>query len=352
MSTLTAEAERHAQPITTRYSLRTVERSWGLLFISPWIIGFILFVAFPMVASLYLSFTDFDLSKNATPNWVGLDNYTQMFGLEFKTISGPTQDTSKLYDPGYAELGRIGNIAIGAHDPLFWKSLKVTLLYAVIALPTSLFVALGLALLTNLRLPFMTVFRTIFYVPYVLPAVASAVIFLQMLNRDIGWVNIIPRSLGLPAPDWLNNEQLVLPGLAMLALWGVGNAMIIYLAGLQGVPTELYEAARVDGANPFVCMVRITLPMISPVILYNLVIGLITTFQYFTQAYVLTQGRGTPNYAAYFFNMHLYNEAFVYGKMGYASAMSWFLLVLVVAITAFVFATSGKWVFYAGGRRS
>jgi len=214
-----------------------------------------------------------------------------------------------------------------------------------------LVMALILALLTNLPLPGVRIFRTIFYLPYVVPAVASGLIFQQILNRDVGWLNVVLSTLGVSKPNWLNDENLVLPALALIGLWGVGNAMLLYLAGLQGVPTELYEASKIDGANGVQRLFSITLPMISPVILYNLVIGLITTFQYFTTAYIIGGTTGNPNYSTLFYNLYLYNQAFVYTDMGYASAMAWVLLLIVIAITALVFATSRNWVFYAGAQR-
>jgi multiple sugar transport system permease protein len=335
-----------------KYSMRQVEISWGYLFISIWIVGFILFAAFPMAASLYLSFTDYTLGSEG--HWVGTSNYRELLSLEFKPVA-PGQSPDSVLSPGYLSIGTIPgtNTVVGATDPFFWKSLRVTLYFALLALPSSMAIALMLAVLTNLKLPLIKFYRTLYYIPSLIPAIAGAIIFRSVLSKDIGWLNISLGWLGIRGPDWLNDERLVLPGLAILGLWGVGNAMIIYLGGLQGVPTELYEAAKVDGAHAFRRFWSITLPFISPVILYNLVTGLIGTFQYFTVAYILTNGDGRPNYATYFYNIYLYKMGFAFGggQMGMASAMAWILLVIVVMITAVVFGTSGNWVFYAGGRR-
>jgi len=344
---VTTNPARHPRSI-----MRRIESVWGFVFIMPWIIGFLLFTGFPMVASLYLSFTDYKITDNQPANWIGLTNYRQMLSLEFKTLSSTDQKSESVLTAGYSELLRVNTLVIGASDPLFWKSIKVTLLYAVLSLPLSLFAALGLALLMNLKLPGIMFYRTIIYLPSVIPAVASAIVLQQILNRDIGWLNLLLSKFGITGPDWINDERYIMPALVLITLWGVGQAMVIYLAGLQGVPSELYEAAKVDGANGFVRLRRITLPLISPVILYNLVIGLIGTFQYFTTAYVLTQGLGTPNYSTYFYNMYLFKRAFAFTDMGYASAMAWVLVVIVTIITAVVFTTSGNWVFYAGSRKS
>jgi multiple sugar transport system permease protein len=349
-----AIAGSRAQPVPAvrRFSLRRIEVFWGLLFISPWIVGFLVFVAFPMLASLYLSCTDYKIGVDNT-NWIGLQNYSRLLSLEVRQLDRADQPASDVLSRGYQELFRIGQTVVGATDTDFWRSMKVTLLFAVISLPVSQVLALALALLTNMRLPFVKLYRTIFYLPFVVPAIAGAIIFQQVLNRDVGWLNALLKVLGIPGPDWLTDERLVLPALALIGLWGIGNAMIIYLAGLQGVPTELYEAAEVDGANAAGRFFHITLPMITPVILYNLVIGLINTFQYFTVAYALTIGTslGAPNKATYFYNLYLYQATFAYSNVSYGSAMAWILLMIVVAITAIVFVTSGRWVFYAGAVR-
>lgn len=351
MATLSAEGGAALATKPKLRSLRKVEISWGFLFITPWIIGFLLFTIFPMLASLYLSFTNYNITSNKPLDWVGMGNYSKMLSLQVKTLESDTQSSAAVLSPGYSELFRIGKTVIGATDPFFWKSIKVTLFFGIIALPTTLVMALGIAALVNLPIPAVKIYRTLFYLPSVVPAVAGALIMQQMYNRDIGWVNAGLKLVGIEGPNWLGDERFVMPALVLIGLWGIGNAMIIYLAGLQGVPTELYEAAKVDGANAFLRFRRITLPMLSPVILYNLIIGLIGTFQYFTTAYVLTNGRGDPNYGTYFYNLYLFKEAFAFQEMGYASAMAWILLLIVVVITATVFLTSGNWVFYASERK-
>jgi len=351
MAQISAAAPSFRSSARRRSGVRRIEVRWGLMFILPWIVGFLLFGAFPMAASLYLSFTNYSLAAKTDvgPQWIGLTNYSKLFSLDVHTVDPGVTDASKVLAPGYTELMQVGNVVVGATDPFFWKSLRVTLLFAVIGLPSGLAMALILALLTNLPVPGVRIFRTIFYLPYVVPAVASGLIFQQVLNRDVGWLNVLLKAVGLSGPNWLNDEALVLPALALIGLWGVGNAMLLYLAGLQGVPTDLYEAAKIDGANSWHRLISITLPMISPVILYNLVIGLITVFQYFTTAYIIGGGQGNPNYSTLFYNLYLYNQAFVYTDMGYASAMAWVLMIIVLTITGIVFATSRNWVFYASG---
>ena len=182
-----------------------------------------------------------------------------------------------------------------------------------------------------------------------IPGVAAAIIWQGVLNVQTGWIDLALRGVGLPAPDWLNHPQWVIPALALIATWGVGNAMVIMLAGLQNVPTELYDAAKVDGANAFYRFFKITIPMISPVIFYNLVLATIAAFQYFLTAYVIYQNTAGPNNAALFYMMNLYKEAFVYYNMGYASALAWGLFLVGLVVTIGLFASAKRWVYYAGG---
>jgi len=342
-------AVRSSNLTTHRPSLRTIEIRWGTLFISPWIVGFILFTAGPILVSLFLSFTDYNLLDNQSPTWVGTKNYTEILGLEMKTLTSPTQNAAEVLDRGYAELGRVNTTVIGARDADFWISLKVTGSFAIIALPLGMVISLCLALLLNNKVPGIRFFRTIIYSPVIVPGVVTAIIFIQLLGKDDGWINRALRSIGISGPDWLNRAEWVIPGLIVIGLWTAGSSMLIYLAGLQSIPTELYEAAKVDGANGWVRFWRITLPLLTPVLLYDLVLGLIGTFQYFLVPYVLTNGQGTPNKAAFFFNMYLYKSAFAFGKMGYASALAWILFAIVITLTLVIFRSSGKWVFYAGG---
>ncbi len=291
------------------------EAAWGLVFVAPWVIGFLLFTFGPLIASLILSFTDFNLVRPEAVRFIGLDNYVQMAG-----------------------------------DPLVLQGLVVTAKFAILAVPITMIASLGIAVLVNSpRLFGRSGFRTLFYMPIQIPLVASTLVWIGFLNTETGWLNGLLGFIGIQGPDWLNNATWVYPALTLLGLWGIGNFMLISIAGLQAVPTELYEASRIDGAGPWSMFRRITIPLMSPILLYNLVICLITTFQYFTQAYVLTNGRGDPNNATLFINLDLFREAFVNNHMGYASAIGWLLFVIVLALTLVLFLVARKRVYYAGG---
>jgi multiple sugar transport system permease protein len=319
MDTASAAAPVAELPPGRRQWLRNLaghESLAGLIFISPWIVGFLAFSAIPMAASLVLSLTDFDPRHADDIRFVGLDNYIRMFG-----------------------------------DPALIKASLVTLRFTLIVVPVTLAFALGIALLVNSTLlAGRNIFRTAFYMPLQIPIVASTVIWIGVLNVSNGWLDLGLQTVGLPAIDWLNNPFWVHPALALMGLWGIGNMMLIFLAGLQSVPTELYDAAKVDGAGPWSTFLRITIPMISPVLFYNLIIVLIATFQYFTQAYVITNGRGDPGGETLFFNLNLFREAFQFYNMGYASALAWVLFVVVLGLTVILFRTAGRWV-YSGGER-
>jgi multiple sugar transport system permease protein len=291
------------------------EAFWGLVFIGPWILGFLLFTIGPLIASFVLSFTNFNLVRPDDVQFIGVDNYTRL-----------------------------------AADPLVFQGLLVTVKFALIAVPATMLASLGVAVLVNSRRLFgRNIFRTLFYMPIQIPLVASTLVWISFLNTETGWLNKILKVVGLQGPDWINNATWVYPALTLIGLWGIGNFMLTNLAGLQSVPTELYEAARIDGAGPWRTFRRITIPLMSPILLYNLVISLITTFQYFTQAYVLTNGRGDPNNATLFINLDLFREAFVNNHMGYASAIGWLLFVIVLALTVLLFAFTRRRVYYAGG---
>jgi multiple sugar transport system permease protein len=288
---------------------------WGVIFIAPWIIGLVLLTAGPMIASLVLSLTDFDLINPDSVHFIGLDNYARL-----------------------------------TSDPNVIKSLIVTFRFAIIAIPLTMFASLGFALLLNSpKLIGRNVLRTLVYMPIQIPLVASTLVWIGFLNPETGWLNHMLGFLGLPGPDWLNSEAWVYPALSLIGLWGIGNFMLINLAGLQSVPTELYEAARIDGAGVGTMFRRITIPLMSPILLYNLVISLVVTFQYFTQAYTITNGRGDPNNATLFINLDLFREAFVFNHMGYAAAIAWLLFVIVMGLTLVLFAFARKRVYYAGG---
>jgi multiple sugar transport system permease protein len=285
----------------------------GLAFASPWIFGFLVFTAYPIVASLYYSFTYFDTLS--PPVWVGAQNYTRLL----------------------------------AEDPLFWQSLRNTLFMVVFGLPASLVAGLALALLLNQKLRGMAIYRTIFYIPSIVPTVASSVLWMWLLNPQIGLINKMLAAAGVQGPGWLTDPAWSKPALILMGIWGVGSAMIIYLAGLQDVSQELYEAAEIDGAGSAAKLFHVTLPMLSPVIFFNLVMGIIGTFQYFTQVFVMTHGG--PEDSTLFYALHLFNKAFVDLQFGYASAMAWILFAITIAATALVFRSSARWVYYPGETR-
>jgi multiple sugar transport system permease protein len=212
--------------------------------------------------------------------------------------------------------------------------------------------SLAFALLLNSpRLFGQSVLRTLVYMPMMIPLVASTLVWLGFLNPSTGWLNEILRSVGIVGPDWTNSDVWIYPALSLIGLWGIGNFMLINLAGLQGVPSELYEAAKIDGAGPFTTLRRVTIPLISPILLYNLVICLIGTFQYFTQIYTLSNGNGDPHNATLFINLELFREAFVFSRMGYGSAIAWLLFAIVLLLTLVLFWLARKRVYYAGGER-
>jgi multiple sugar transport system permease protein len=317
MATTSASIPRRSGAGGRRGSMTPGRREafWGLVFIGPWIVGFLLFTLGPLIASLVLSFTNFNLVRPDATQFVGFDNYARL-----------------------------------TTDPLVATGLVVTLKFALIAVPSTMIASLGVAVLVNSRLLFgRNLFRTLFYLPIQIPLVASTLVWVSFLNTETGWLNKLLELIGIQGPDWFNSATWVYPALTLIGLWGIGNFMLTSLAGLQSVPTELYEAARIDGAGPWKAFRRITIPLMSPILLYNLVISLITTFQYFTQAYVLTNGRGDPNNATLFINLDLYREAFVSNRMGYASAIGWLLFVIVLILTLVLFWFSRRRVYYAGG---
>lgn len=280
----------------------------GLAFISPWLVGFLIFTLLPAALSLYYSFCDYSLLQR--PLFVGLDNYRTL-----------------------------------AHDPVFWLTVRNTFLYAALALPLGLGIALGLALLLNVRVAGQGVYRTILYLPSLVPAVASGMIWLVLLNTKLGLLNLALRHLGVSQPPgWLTDARWALLSLVLVSFWSVGNTMIIFLAGLQDVPRELFEAAELDGAGTLASLRHVTLPVLSPVIFFNLVMGIIASLQVFTLPYIMTQGG--PARATYFYTEYMYDNGFAYLKMGYCSAMAWLQLLAVLGLTALAFWSSRRWVHY------
>jgi multiple sugar transport system permease protein len=296
--------------------MRRREALTGLAFVSPFIIGFVVFSLLPMVASFVLSLTDFDPREPDEISFIGFDNYARML-----------------------------------QDPALRQAILVTVRFGLITVPLTLGFALGVALLVNNKLlAGRHVFRTLFYMPIQIPIVASTLVWIGVLHATTGWLNLGLGAIGIQGPNWLVDPAYVGPALAIMGLWGIGNMMLIFLAGLQGVPTELYDAAKVDGAGAWDRFRFVTVPMISPVLFYNLIIALIATFQYFTQAYVVSNGRGDPDQATLFMNLYLYRQAFGFFHMGYAAALAWLMFVIVLGLTILLFKTAGSWV-YAGGER-
>lgn len=281
----------------------------GLAFISPWIVGFLAFSAYPFFASLYYSFRSTTLLNAGT--FVGLDNYRYM-----------------------------------VEDDLFWLSLRNTLYFLGCSIVVGTVFSLTLAMLLNQRVRGLGIYRTIFYLPTIVPLSAVAVIWIWMLNPRYGIVNYALDRVGLPTVGWFSDPTWAMPGLIVVSLWGLGNAVIIYLAGLQDIPAELYEAAALDGASPWQRTLSVTLPLLTPVILFNIVVGLIGGFQYFVEPYVITQGGPADSTLTY--ALYLYQTAFEYRDAGYASAMAWVLFVLIMAVTLLLLRSSKRWVHYQG----
>ena len=281
----------------------------GWLMASPFILGLIFWTVGPMLYSLYLSLTHWDLLT--PPRWAGLDNYRQMFT-----------------------------------SPDTWTSLKVTTTYALGAIPLGMALGLAVAMLLNTKVRGLSIWRTIYYLPAVLSGVAVSLLWQFIFSADFGVLNFLLGLVGIKGPAWLSSEQWALPAIIIMSLWGAGGDMVIYLAALQGVPTELYEAAEVDGAGSWRRFLNITLPMISPVIFFQLVTGIIAALQTFTQGFIMTNGG--PNNATLFYVLHLYRQAFRYFQMGYASALAWLLFVYILLLTLLIFKWSAVWVYYAG----
>jgi len=285
------------------------------LFISPWIIGFVLFLLIPIGISLYASFTRWTLI-GPPPRWVGFENFEQIF----------------------------------TRDRYFWPSIRITLEYILLTLPPGLVLGLSLALLLNQKVAGIRIFRTIFYIPAVVSGVAVAILWLNLFNSEVGAINQVLRTLGVvDPPNWLQSTQWVRPAVAIMSLWGIGGTAVIYLAGLQNIPVHLYEAAEIDGASGWQAFWKITLPLISPTLFFMLITGLIGSFQVFTPALILGQGTGgffSPSTELRFYLVHLYTVAFREGKLGMASALAWIFIIMSGIVTFIVYYTSEKWVYY------
>ena len=290
--------------------LKRKEFRTALLFVSPFLIGFLLFNLYPIVMSLYYSFTDFSILS--TPHFVGLDNYRKLFS-----------------------------------DALFWKSIKNTLYITVLGVPMTTIVALLTALLLNRRTRCVGIFRTLIYIPAVVPPVAATLLWTWMLNPEYGSINSMLKMIGITGPGWLADYRWAKPAILLMLVWAIGGTMVLYLASLQDVPKELYEAGELDGANKVQLFFHITIPFIKPVIFYNVVTGIINMSQFFTQAYVVgskgggNAGLGAPNNSTLFYCLYLFKNGFGFLKMGYASAMAWLLLIFSLIVTWLLLKYSG-----------
>ncbi len=313
MATIERDARFGTLHTTTRrrMSSRTREAIECYIFILPALLGLLFFYIGPMIASLYYSFTDYNLLSPA--EWVGLENYRDLLG-----------------------------------DELFWKSLRVTAIYSGVSVPLVLLLALGMALLLNQRLRGMVFFRTVYYLPTVMSGVAIATLWKWIFNADYGVLNLLLEKIGIRGPMWLTDERWAIWALIMTSLWTAGGSMLIFLAGLQSIPNDLYEAASIDGAGRWSKFRNITLPLISHVTFFNLVLGIIGALQVFTEAYVLT--RGGPNNSTLLLSVYLYRNAFEYLKMGYASAIAWAMFAIVMVLTLLVFRSAPMWVHYQEAR--
>lgn len=286
----------------------------GLIFAAPAILGFLIFTLGPMAASLWFSFTDYTIVNDM--KFIGIENYRRLFSGE---------------------------------DILFYKSLRVTLQYVLMSVPLQIIFSFFIAYLLNMKIRGLAFFRTAFYLPTIVPVVASSMIWMWLLNPDLGLINTALKALKLPTSQFIFGENTVIPSLVIMSLWTTGNIVVIFLAGLQNVPSALYEAVEIDGGNLIQKLRYVTVPLMTPTIFFNLVMGCINGFQIFSQAYIMTQGG--PNNASLFYAFYLYREAFQHQQMGSACAMAWVLFVIILCFSMVIFKSSGKWVYYEGGER-
>ena len=289
------------------------ETFWGWLLITPLTVGLLLWVAFPVGVSVFMSL--FNWTMISAPTFIGLGNYRFMF----------------------------------FEDHLFWQSVSVMLVYTLTSVPLQLLLAFGMAMLLNTKVKGMGIFRTIYYLPALIPVMVSTALWLFLYNTQFGLFNIILDALGLPTQEWLKNPDLVIPSLVLMSLWSVGNIIIIFLAGLQNIPKELMEACTIDGGNAWHRLRNIIMPFMSPVVFYNLVMGIVAGLQTFTQPYVMTNGG--PSNASLTYVLHLYKQAFQFSKMGYANALAFVLLIFTILISLAVFRSSKSWVYYDGDKK-
>jgi len=289
------------------------EALWGYMFATPWLAGLVIFVAGPILASLFLSLTKYDIIR--APHFIGIANYRQAF----------------------------------FGDRLFWGSLRRTFTYAMVAVPVGISGSLLLALMLNQRLPGTNLFRTMYFMPHLTPAVAMALLWMWMFHPEVGPINYLLSKVGIKGPGWFASTTWALPAIIIINMWAYlgSNHMLIFLAGLQGVPQEMYEAAEIDGAGRWARFRHVTLPMISPTVFFNLIMGIIGALKVFTIAYVATSGG--PSWATWFYALHIYRNAFEYFQMGYGAALAWIFAVVLMTFTLVQVKLSGRWVYYAGG---
>ena len=300
-----------------RLTASTREALAAYLFLAPWLVGLLVFTLGPVVVSLVASFTDYAILTPGQTHFVGWANYANAF----------------------------------TQDPLFWHTLRVTLYYSALALPLNLIIGFGLAQLLNTNLPGIAIFRSLYYLPAVISGVVVTLLWLWILNPRFGLVNYLLGLVHVAGPGWMFSADWVIPSFVLISLWGIGRTMLIYLAMLQAIPTPLYEAAEIDGAGSLRRLRYVTLPLVTPAVFFNMVLGLIDSFQFFTTAYVAT--KGGPADASMFYALYLYLNAFQYFNMGYAAALAWILFAVVAVLTIILFRTGAIWVFYqdqeAGG---
>lgn len=291
---------------------RKRECFFGILFALPVLLGFLIFVLTPLIVSLYLSVTNYNV-LGAETKFVGLENFKHF---------------------------------VDGTDMYFFQSLKVTAYYVLLSVPMQIVFAFFLASILNTSIKGRSIFRTIFYLPTIVPAVASSIVWMMLFDPDNGILNAVLKSVGMEGSRWIYAENTVVPSLALMSLWTVGGTVVIFLAGLQNVPKELYESVEVDGGNWYHKMKSVTIPMVSPTIFFNLIMSFIGSFQVFSQAYIMTSGG--PNNSSLFYVYYMYREAFQYGNLGVSSALGWILFLIILLLTLIVFKTSAVWVFYEG----
>lgn len=308
---------------TYKFALAKWEKRWGLVFIAPWLAGFVIFYLGPMLASFLFSFMDFNLIKPEESGFIGLRNWSRAL----------------------------------REDPQVIASILRILQYTIISLPISFGFALVVAILLNNRLLLGTkLFRVLFYLPTMVPLVATVLIWNGVLNEHVGWINLSIKAItglkvtGVEGIRWLANTRLIYISYTMIGLWGLGNTILIFLAGLQGIPTELYEASFIDGANGWQRLWAITIPMMTPVLFYNLITGVVGLMQYFLIPFVINQGSGFPEGMTNFPMVYFYRQSFSYFNMGYGAVIAWLIFALGLFFTLILFGTSNRWVFYAGGK--